>query len=169
MEQKLENKTQFKDRLINFYNINKVKIFILIFILISILASLLFMNFKNEKENILISEKYIEAGLNLSLNKKNKATSLYEEVIISKNKFYSILAFNTLIEKDLINDEKKILKYFAILENLDYPEGQSDLILFKKALYLLKISKSTEGKKYLKYLIEKKSKLKLLAEELIPN
>lgn len=169
MEQKLDNKTQFKDRLINFYNINKVKIFILIFILISILASLLFMNFKNEKENILISEKYIEAGLNLSLNKKNKATSLYEEVIISKNKFYSILAFNTLIEKDLINDEKKILKYFAILENLDYTEGQSDLILFKKALYLLKISKSTEGKKYLKYLIEKKSKLKLLAEELIPN
>lgn len=169
MEQKLENKTQFKDRLINFYNINKVKIFILIFILISILASLLFMNFKNEKENILISEKYIEAGLNLSLNKKNKATSLYEEVIISKNKFYSILAFNTLIEKDLINDEKKILKYFAILENLDYTEGQSDLILFKKTLYLLKISKNTEGKKYLKYLIEKKSKLKLLAEELIPN
>ena len=34
-----------------------------------------------------------------------------------KNKFVPVLALNTIIEKDLINDEEKIDNYFTKLEN----------------------------------------------------
>ena len=61
----------------------------------------------NNKKNILISEKYTKAQLLLSKNKKEAATKHYEEIIFSKNKFYSVLALNTILEKELIKDKKK--------------------------------------------------------------
>ena len=53
--------------------------------------------------------------------------------------FYSTLALNNIIEKNLRNNNAKILKYFEIIENLK-KKDQKDLINFKKALYLIKIS-----------------------------
>ena len=32
---------------------------------------------------------------------------MFEEIILSKNKFYSILALNIIVEKNLMLDEKK--------------------------------------------------------------
>ena len=37
---------------------------------------------------------------------------LFEEIILSKNKFYSILALNTILEKKLEKDKNKIIKIF---------------------------------------------------------
>ena len=79
------------------------------------------------------------------------------------------MALNKIIEKNLINENEKILEYFSILENLDLNEEELDLIIFKKALFLFKISKNLEGKKLLEKLIEKESKIKKLAEELLIN
>ena len=77
----------------------------------------MFLKIKAEKDNNLIAQKYIQAGL--SLNKeKNQSINLYEEIILSKNKFYAILALNTLIEKNLVTDKEKILKYFNIVEKI---------------------------------------------------
>ena len=47
--------------------------------------------------------------------KKKKLKNIYEEIILSKNKFYSLLALNTILEKNLINDKKKYLDYFEII------------------------------------------------------
>ena len=47
---------------------------------------------------------------------KETAQKIYEEIIISKNKFYSILSLNSIIEQNLIFDRDKILEYFEILE-----------------------------------------------------
>ena len=88
---------------------------------------------------------------------------------MSNNKFYSILAFSTLLEKNLIKDDKKILKYFEKLENLRLSKDQKDLLIFKKSLYLLKNSKEDEAKKLLKKIIESNSNFKTLAEEIITN
>tara|TARA_B100001057_G_scaffold489661_1_gene576340 strand:+ start:2790 stop:3299 length:510 start_codon:yes stop_codon:yes gene_type:complete len=169
MDQNLDSKLQIKSKLLNFYNSNKVKIFIFIFVILLILISIIFLKYNNNRNNILISEKYVQAGLNLSSNEKDNAKILYEEIILKKNKFYSILALNTIIEKDLINDSVKILNYFKILENLNYSEEKQDLIIFKKALYFLKISNNVEGNRLLNNLIKKNSKYKLLAEEAIAN
>jgi len=169
MEQNLESKIELKNKIINFYNLNKFKIYIFIFLLLSILTAITLIEYNNQKKNILISEKYIEAGMNLAANKNENAKLLYEEIILSKNKFYSILSLNTIIEKDLINDEKKILNYFDILENMDFKEEKYDLIIFKKALFYLKISKINEGTILLEKLITKNSNFKNLAKEIITN
>jgi hypothetical protein len=167
MEQKPENKLSNKEKMNNFYNSHKVKILLLLSIFIIILISSIFIQQKNKKNNILIAEKYVQASLNLSLNKKNEALNLFNEIILSKNRFYSILALNNIIEKNLIDNDEQVLKYFNILESQNHNDEKLDLIIFKKALYLLKASKDSEGKNLLEKLIKKNSKLKILAEEAI--
>tara|TARA_X000000950_G_scaffold42449_1_gene47149 strand:- start:4553 stop:5062 length:510 start_codon:yes stop_codon:yes gene_type:complete len=164
-----ENKLDLKRQLINFWQKNKTKILIFGLILIIIISFVIYFNYKNKNKNILIADKYVRAGLYLESNQKNNAKVLYEEIILSKNKFYSILALNTIVEKSLINDDTEILKYFEILESLDFQEEKQDLIIFKKALFYLKISKNNEGRNLLKKLIEKNSKFKSLAEEIKTN
>ena len=167
MEIKVEKKLDLKEKIINIYNLNKKKINITILIFILITASTIFVKFKKEKENNLIAEKYIKAGIYLSTDQKNNAKILLEEIILSKNKFYSILALNTIIEKNLILDHKKIIDYMVLTEDIIETNDQKELLLFKKGLYLIKNSKNLEGEKILKDLIKKNSQLKFLAEEII--
>ena len=167
MEDNLEQKLDFKKKLINFYNLNKFKVFT--FLIIITIATILFLLLKinNQKKNIEISERYVEAGIYLSSNKLEEAKNIYEEIILSKNSFYSILALNNLIEKDLIEDKDKILYYFKILEKNISKKENKDLILFKKALFLINTLDSERGNDLLKDLINENSSLKNIAEELI--
>ena len=164
-----ENKLELKNKLINFWQKNKTKILIFGLIFIIIISIIIYFNNKNKNKNILIADKYVKAGLYLASDQRENAKVLFEEIILSKNKFYSILALNTIVEKSLINDDKKILKYFEILEGLDFQEEKQDLIIFKKALFYFKISKNNEGRNLLNKLIEKNSKFKSLAEEIKTN
>ena len=59
------------------------------------------------KKNDLISEKYIKAGIFLSTNNNKESLQLFEDIILSKNNFYSILALNTILEKNLELNMKK--------------------------------------------------------------
>ena len=168
MDKTEESKIEIKDKIINFFNNNKAKIYIFIFILVTSLVLFSFLKFNNEKKNIIAAEKYIEAGIYLETNKKkDDATKIYEEIILSGNKFYSILALNTVIEKNLILDKNKILEYFEILEESISKKNQKDLILLKKGIYLIKNSDIQRGNNILKKLIEENSSLKVLAQELV--
>ena len=169
MEQSLENKTkpELKNRLTNFYKSNKVKIYSTLTILSITLISFSYLKYNNEKKNILAAEKFVEAGIFLDANKNDEAKDIYEKIILSKNKFYSILSLNALIEKNLISDKNKILKYFDILENSITLKEQEDLILLKKALYLLKEKEFKAGNNLLQGLIDKNSNLKIIAEEIL--
>ena len=165
-----ENLDKSKDSLkkINlFFQKNKFRILLFVFFIILTLALAVFYNSKVKKNNILISEKYIKAGLLLSENQKENAKNYYEEIVLSESKFYSLLALNTLLEKDLINDKEKVIKYFAKLESLNFSKDLNDLILIKKALYLIKIKEDKSGKNILNKLINDGSNLKSLAQDLI--
>mgnify|MGYP000930270146 CR=1 FL=1 len=166
MEDNLEQKLDFKKKLINFYNLNKFKVFT--FLIIITIATILFLLLKinNQKKNIEISERYVEAGIYLSSNKLEEAKNIYEEIILSKNKFYSLLSLNNIVEKNLIKDENKILDYFTILEKLNYKDELQYLIILKKSFFFLKTSKDQEGEKLLDILIKKNSKLNNLAKEI---
>ena len=48
----------------------------------------------------------------MSKNQNKEAKKYYENIILSKNKFYSLLALNTILEKNLIEDKKKNFNYF---------------------------------------------------------
>ena len=169
MEQKLESKLQFKEKLINFYNENKNKIFFLVLVLLIILTSVIFIKYNEEKKKILISEKYIQAGLYLASDKKENAKKLYEEIVLNKDNFYSVLALNTIIEKNLISDKNTILEYFDIIENSNLTSENIDLLTLKKSLYLINNSNIEMGENLLKTLINKNSSLKLLIEEILNN
>ena len=69
----LDNKTDFKHKLKSFYDLNKVKIYSLIFILILALIINFIFKYKNEKENIVVAENYVEAEILLSLGKSNES------------------------------------------------------------------------------------------------
>ena len=167
MEKNLEDKIELQDKIIKYYNSYKKIILILTSFFIILAASFIIIQFKNEKKNDLIAEMYIEANLYLASKNKEKSKLLYEEIILSKNDFYSILALNSILENDLILDKNKILKYFKIIKKLNNSKDLDDLLTFKKALYLIKFSNYEDGSALLEKLIKDKSKYKNLAEEII--
>ena len=167
MDQNLENNIDKKNKLLEFYNSNKIKIIICLVIAILIGVFITFLNYKNVQKNKLISEKYIQAGLYLSSDNKNDAKILLEEIILSKNEFYSLLALNVVVEKKLILEKDKIIEYFETLEKTISSKNNKDLIVFKKALFLIKEGDKENGINLLKELIKDNSSLKLIIQELI--
>ena len=169
MEQNQVNNTEVKNRIFDLLIKYKKSIISFLIIVFVTTSSLIFIKIRNEKKNDFISEKYIEAGIYLSNKEINKSIKIYDEIIVSKNKFYSILALNILIEKNLIKDKDKILNYFEIVEDLKLDKNQRDLLLFKKALYLKKYSNSKESERLLQKLIDSDSKLKEIVKEILSN
>ncbi len=166
MSDSLEKKYNNKEIILSFIKENKLKLFLLVATIFCMLLVFLYINESQKKKNILISEKLIKAGFLLSSN-KDEAKKIYEEVILSNNNFYALLALNTVIEKEIIDDKNKILEYFEIVEKINSSQKNIDLILFKKSLYLLKLEDHKSGKKILNDLIDKNSNLKFLAEEIV--
>ncbi len=167
MENEIENKSSIIQRIIIILNKRKkLLISILILIILSLLG-LKFFNYNKEKQNKEISEKYIKAGIYLSSNKKEQSLKIYKEIINSKNKFYSILALNNIIENNLEINSGEILKLFKSIEQIKINKEQKNLLKLKKALFLFKISNIEEGNTLLNQIIADDSKWKNIASELI--
>tara|TARA_B100000941_G_C28505648_1_gene557127 strand:+ start:361 stop:867 length:507 start_codon:yes stop_codon:yes gene_type:complete len=167
MDQELDKKIEFIDRIISFFKNNKRKIIILLLIIFLIIFSIIIFKTYEKRKNLLISEKYIQAGIYLNLDKKNDAKKLLDEIISSKNSFYSILSLNLILERELVSDNNKILEYFDLIEKNTKNKSQNDLLILKKALYLIKISQIKEGQSLLKQLVKNNSKYKNIAKEII--
>ena len=165
MDQNTE--TKFKDKLFLFFNQNKKKIFFIFFIFLLIPFLVIMIDIYHNKKNKIISEKYVQADLYLSLKENEKSKKLLKEIIENKNQIYSVLAINRILEKNLINEKNEILSLFKKVEKSINSREQMDLLIFKKALFLLKNSETNEGKEILKSLINSKSKLKFIAEEVL--
>ena len=169
MDQDTDKNLEFTNKLKLFFIKQKIKIILIFFAFFVISIIFLWMKIIQEKENISISEKFIKANIYLSSENKDKSKELYEEIIKSKNKFYSILALNTILEKELENNEDVIINYFDILQDLSIPPEQKDLLIFKKALYLIQISKTEEGETLLRRLSNSNSYLKNISDQILDN
>ena len=162
-----ENNNNLLDKLILIIKENKIKAYLVATILAaSIIVSVLFIQYQNKK-NSTIAEKFIEARIYLSSNDNDSARQIFEEIILSKNKFYSALSLSTILEKDLISSEEKILNYFSIVQSITKSQDQKDLLILKKGLYLIRIKKTKDGQELLKRLIKEGSKFAFLAKEVI--
>lgn len=166
MDKSIEDQRNTNGKLIAFYKSNKNKILISLTFIIILLVTFFFLENRSKKNNKIVAEKYITAGIYLSSENKEKAKKIYEDLILSENKFYSILALNTILEKKLESDQKKILGYFKILEDFKRNENY-DLIILKKALYLMKNSEEEKGLSLLNKLNQSNSKFKKLTEEIL--
>ena len=168
MENEVENKdSNFSDKLKDFLKKNTKIFYTLISITVIFVIVLTYYNHTIDKKNEIISEKYIQAGIHFSLKKEESARNIYEEIVLSKNQFYSALALNNIIDNNLEKDNEKILKLFKIVENIKMDADKQDLIKIKKALYLKKILKNNEGNKILEEIISKNSTWKDAAKELL--
>ena len=167
MEQNTDSKIDFKSRVISFYKENKIKtqLFFLAILISLILITLL--QAYHEKKNNQVSELFINAGIFYTQDEKDRSKKIYEEILKSNNSFYSTLALNNIIEKDLEKNDDKILEYFDIIDKLQKNKEQKDILKFKKALFLLKKLKIKEAKIILNELIESDSKIKNLAEDIL--
>ena len=111
----------------------------------------------------------MQAGIFLASNEIEKAKNIYEEIILSGNKFYSILSLNTILEKKLVSDKDKILNYFKIIEKTVSNKDYKELINLKKALYLINETDNKTGNNLLQNLIENNSSLKSIAKEILED
>ncbi len=166
MENEIVDKPNFFEKISNIIKKKKKIVVAAAFILLVIFLFVTFLNHRAAQQNEKISEKYIEAGIYLSSENKEKSKILYEEIIHSKNKFYSILALNKIIENKLEKNSDKVLSFFKIVEDINNEKEQINLIKLKKALYLMKNSKEIEGKQLLEEIINESSIWKNTAIEI---
>ena len=157
MENEIIDKKDFSEKISIFFKEKQRVILITFVTIIGIILAFLTLNYYQNMENEEISEKFIKAGIHLSSEEKNKSKNILIEIVNSENKFYSILALNTIIENDLEERSNEILKLFEIVENLKIDKEQLNLIKLKKALYLIKISKNEEGNTLLNEIISENS------------
>ncbi len=166
MENEITNKSNLIERISNIVKKKKKLLLSILLIIIAILLAMIFLNYYQDNQNEKISEKYIKAGIYLSSKDKEKSKSIYKEIIFSKNKFYSILALNNIIENDLEENNDEVLKFFEIVEKINITPEQRNLVKLKKALYFKKISRDTEGNKLLEEIIADNSIWKETALEI---
>ena len=166
MENEITEKSSLIEKISSIVKKKKKLLLLILSIIIIFLSVMIFLNYYQDHENEKISEKYIKAGIYLSSKDKEKSKSIYKEIIFSKNKFYSILALNNIIENDLEKNSDEILKFFKIVENVNITTEQRNLVKLKKALYFKKISRDTEGNRLLKEIIADNSIWKETAIEI---
>ena len=100
MEENIDKNLKFQ-KLIIFYKNNKFKIYSIFGLLIISIFIILYLGINKKKENIFVSEKYIEAGIYLTTNQSDKAKQILKDIIYKKDKFYSVLSLNLILEKIL--------------------------------------------------------------------
>ena len=146
---------------------NNIKLILGILFLVSfILLGRIYYDYKQNVKHKQISEKYIQAGIILASKNREKSKNIYKEIILSKNKFYSILSLNNIIENNLEENNNEILKFFEILENLNLNKEEKNLTKLKKAIFLISISREQDGKKLLKEIVSDDSLWKESALEI---
>ena len=101
----------------NFLKNNKKKVITSFALLIIALISFIFFNNYQSSKNEKVSEKFIQAEIYLSSDNKEQSTQIYKEIILSKNKFYSLLALNEIIDNDLVTNNEEVLRLFKIIES----------------------------------------------------
>ena len=166
MENEITNKLNLTEKISNIVKEKKKLLLSILFTIVATLLAIVFLNYYQDNQNEKVSEKYIKAGIYLSSNDKEKSKSIYKEIISSKNKFYSILALNNIIDNDLEQNNQEVLEPFNIVENTKIEKEQKNLVKLKKALYLIKISKDNEGEKLLNEIISDNSIWKETASEI---
>ena len=157
MENENIDNSNFLQKTSNFFKNYKKYIIIFTIIIFFIIFLLVFFDHYKNKKNNKISEDYIQAGVIFTSGDKIRSKQLYKDVVNSGNKFYSILALNNIIENNLEEDEEEILKLFNKIEKLKIEKEQKNLVKFKKALFLIEISREKEGKELLNEIVASNS------------
>ena len=90
----------------------------------------------NERKKIEVADKYNSAVINYKKDNSYNVIPSLKEIINSKDKTYTPLAFFFLLENDLINSKNEINQYFdLIIDDLNLDKKFKELTIYKKGLY----------------------------------
>tara|TARA_Y100000389_G_C17295356_1_gene430212 strand:- start:6 stop:572 length:567 start_codon:yes stop_codon:yes gene_type:complete len=137
MEDKILEK---ENKLIQFLENNKKKILFIAIVIVTIII-VFFTNTKIQKNNNLqISEEFNKAKVLLDQKNLEESKNLLIKIINKKNKFYSPLSLNIIIEKNLVKNKNDIKNYYNTILSIKSLENENkNLLRYKKGLYLIKI------------------------------
>ena len=138
MSEEILNNT-LQNKIINFTKKNTKKLIFLSVFLILILFSYFLHKNLQKKNEIKLSEQYIQATIQFQGKNINETRKLLEDIIKENHKFYSPLALYFMIDNNLEIDNSKIINYFdriLLINSLD--KESLNLIKIKKAISLSK-------------------------------
>jgi predicted negative regulator of RcsB-dependent stress response len=138
MSEEILNNT-LQNKIINFTKKNTKKLIFLSVFLILILFSYFLHKNLQKKNEIKLSEQYIQATIQFQGKNINETRKLLEDIIKENHKFYSPLALYFIIDNNLETDNSKIINYFdriLLINSLD--KESLNLIKIKKAISLSK-------------------------------
>ena len=117
-----------------------------IFIAITIFFGFFAYNYFKDVQNTKVSDEFNSALIKISKNKNIQIHDQLIEIIEEKNKFYSPMALNLIIDKNIQIKDEEILNLFnTVLSTIsDIDKSDKDLFKIKKALYLSKENKNEE-------------------------
>ena len=129
----------------SFFLSNQKKIFFLILTVIIIFFGFFAYNYYKDVQNIKVSEKFNSVLIKISNNKKIQIQDQLIEIIEEKNKFYSPMALNLIIEKNIEIKKEEIINLFDIVLNIsDISASDIDLFKIKKAMFLSNENKNED-------------------------
>ena len=125
-----------KEKILKFYNKNKISIFSLLSLVLVIVITVIFYIESQEKKKIIIAQNYVSAKIYLEKNDKIKAKNILKKIVYSDSSIYSTLSFYLLLNENLIDSKSEKSELFTyILKNNNFNNEIKDLIIFKKALF----------------------------------
>jgi predicted negative regulator of RcsB-dependent stress response len=136
-------KTENKLKIIQIIFKKNIKyIFILTFVIILAAIASIYVKNNKEKNQVLVSEKFINAKILLEKKQNGKAKKILEELVDNKNSFYSPLSLSLIISNELEKSEENIINLFDKVLSINSLEKlELDLVLYKKTIFLAKIGK----------------------------
>ena len=138
-------------------------------LLILTLFSYIFYTDLKKKNEIKISEQYIQATIQFK-EKKDIAKELLENIINKNHKFYSPLALYFIIDNNLEKDSLKIINFFdKILSISSMNQENLNLIKIKKAIFLFSFGEEKLIIKTLNPIINSESVWRNVAIKLISD
>jgi len=138
-------------------------------LLILTLFSYIFYTDLKKKNEIKISEQYIQATIQFK-EKKDIAKELLENIINKNHKFYSPLALYFIIDNRLEKDSLKIINFFdKILSISSMNQENLNLIKIKKAIFLFSFGEEKLIIKTLNPIINSESVWRNVAIKLISD
>ena len=125
-----------KEKILKFYNKNKITIFSLLSLVLVIVIAVIFYIESQEKKKKIIAQNYVSAKIYLEKNDKIKAKNILKKIVYSDSSIYSTLSFYLLLNENLIDSKSEKSELFTyILKNNNFNDEIKDLIIFKKALF----------------------------------
>ncbi len=164
MNTEIQKKENFKDLIKKYSKI--IYLIILIFVIFGISYTWFDSNNKNKK--IKISENFIEGKVLLQNKKLSGAKEVFVGIINEKDNIYSPLSLFLIIDKNLEEDQNKIINYFDLVLSIkDIEEEDRNSIILKKAIFISENNQEEDILNLLNPIINSESVWKLQSAKFI--